>query len=359
MKNKIKNFLLIALLVTFLSGCSIDGLSKNKNSNSLDSSSTKKLNSFHISFVDTELENNSKSKQTEVQQVLSSKNDKSIVMVPGLGLSPYIYMTTPDNREGWAEIFSNNGFNSHVINPPRNISSGIVHANNLEDSSFSQWRLDRVWSKWGFGSEVNKPYEDVKFPIEYIDQFASSFPVYTNSTGGVSANNNVKGSSSDKNRKKSIEQSDRDQNIRKGGGKFGSEKEVNAIINLLKKSGPSALMVHSASGASGFEVIKQRPDLVTSLIVVEPVGCPTSLQEDSNLIEVPFLAVYGDYIKERGQMGRMESCEKTVSEVKKIGGKSKILNLVDQGIKGNTHIMMQDKNNKTIAKKIISWINKN
>jgi len=41
-----------------------------------------------------------------------------VVMVPGLGLSPYIYRTTPDGRRGWMEYFAEAGHPVYVFNPP-------------------------------------------------------------------------------------------------------------------------------------------------------------------------------------------------------------------------------------------------
>jgi len=38
-------------------------------------------------------------------------------MVPGLGLSPYIYRTTPDGRRGWMEYFAEAGHPVYVFNP--------------------------------------------------------------------------------------------------------------------------------------------------------------------------------------------------------------------------------------------------
>jgi len=40
-----------------------------------------------------------------------------VVMVPGLGLSPYIYRTTPDGRRGWMEYFAEAGHPVYVFNP--------------------------------------------------------------------------------------------------------------------------------------------------------------------------------------------------------------------------------------------------
>jgi hypothetical protein len=65
-----------------------------------------------------------------------------VVMVPGLGLSPYIYRTTPDGRRGWMEYFAEAGHPVYVFNPPRNVDSGGLDAAALQASdsaSLSRW----------------------------------------------------------------------------------------------------------------------------------------------------------------------------------------------------------------------------
>lgn len=74
-------------------------------------------------------------------------------------------------------------------------------------------------------------------------------------------------------------------------------------------------------GVTGVEVVKQRPDLVKALVVIEPVGSPTDeelLKE--KFIDIPYLAVYGDYIESRGQTGRYEASKETARILNEIGG---------------------------------------
>jgi len=73
-------------------------------------------------------------------------------MVPGLGLSPYIYRTTPDGRRGWMEYFAEAGHPVYVFNPPRNVDSGGLDTGALQNSdsaSLSRWSIDRAWPTWG------------------------------------------------------------------------------------------------------------------------------------------------------------------------------------------------------------------
>ena len=53
---------------------------------------------------------------------------------------------------------------------------------------------------------------------------------------------------------------------------------------------------------------------------------------------------------------RRNGCLATVNAVKAAGGTAKFLLLPDAGIKGNSHMMMMDKNNLQIADLIIGWL---
>ena len=48
----------------------------------------------------------------------SLPRDVSVVFYPGLGLTSYIYLATPDRRDGWASMFAREGFPAYVFDPP-------------------------------------------------------------------------------------------------------------------------------------------------------------------------------------------------------------------------------------------------
>jgi hypothetical protein len=56
-----------------------------------------------------------------VNYILSGNKTETatIVMIPGLNLSTYIYSTTPDDRDGWAELFANKGYDDYMVNDPK------------------------------------------------------------------------------------------------------------------------------------------------------------------------------------------------------------------------------------------------
>lgn len=68
--------------------------------------------------------------------------------------------------------------------------------------------------------------------------------------------------------------------------------ESKTPIVMLPGLGLSAYI--SMGGVTGFEVVRQRPELVKALNVIEPVGSPTDKTDlEQHFVDVPYLAVYG------------------------------------------------------------------
>jgi hypothetical protein len=54
-----------------------------------------------------------------------------------------------------------------------------------------------------------------------------------------------------------------------------------------------------------------------------------------------------------------ESCRSFIARVNAAGGKAQMMHLPERGIRGNSHMIMQDKNNLQIADWILKWIDEN
>lgn len=252
----------------------------------------------------------SKRNTAEVYCVFREKPDKlPILMLPGLGLSHYMFLSTPDRREGFASHFADAGHPVYVMNPSANGASAMDTEATM---ALQRWEPDRFWDRWGFGPSEGVPYEDVRFPIEDFSDFVDHMPLW-------------------------------------GGGNDAEEE----LVQLLEAIGPAILMFHSAGGEAGFSVSLRRPELVTHLVVLEPVGCPA---QGEPFAEIPFLAVYGDYVQPRGQASRLTACTETAAMVAQAGLPGEVISYPDRGIFGNTHLYAQDDNNDVIAGDIIDWL---
>jgi pimeloyl-ACP methyl ester carboxylesterase len=186
-----------------------------------------------------------------------------------------------------------------------------------------------------------------------------------------------------------------------------------ALIALIDKIGPSILLTHSQGGAFGWPVADARPDLVKAILAIEPngppgrglefLGAPDYFKEGGlalryGITDVPLTyappvssADELEFVKEEKPDGPgLATCWKqaeparqlpnlqkmpilvltaeasyhapydhcTVKFLQRAGVKLSFIRLADLGIKGNSHVMMLEKNNKEIAAVIAQWLAK-
>ncbi len=256
-------------------------------------------------------------------------HETPVVMLPGRNLSSYIYLSTPDGRKGWGQLFAEQGYDVYVVNSPELdfLTGGFsvdpfyvpVEAAPAQDpSSTRAWQRD-VWPLWGFGYSAGNPYADCRFPTDHFQTFEANYP-YVGST---------RRSFSD------------------------------AVIALLEEIGPSILLAHSAGSSTAVTVATQRPDLVTGFILIEPAG-PPDADDFPALAGKSMLGIYGDYIDHRNQSGRKAATEEAAGLFNRNGGVGDVISLPDDyDIFGNTHLMMQDDDSDLIAQMIMYWITHN
>lgn len=245
----------------------------------------------------------------EVYLPVGARASFSIVMVPGGGLSSWGYTATPDGRDGWAQYFARHGIAVYLMNPP----------NGTRDE-LGRWNQESVWPLWGFGPEFGTPYETSKFPVAAIGVLQASFHI-TRASGGAAH-----------------------------------------ISTLLTEIGPAYVLGHSAGGGAMFSIARSQHENLRGTIAIETTNCPTDA-EQLRAIYVDgarsFLSIWGDHL-DRGapsMLSRYESCKTAAQHIAAAEGRAQTLRLPEeQGIHGNTHLMMQDVNHDDIAALIIRWI---
>ena len=248
-----------------------------------------------------------------------------VVMVPGMGLTSYLYLGTPDGRDGWAQIFARAGHPVYIFDEPNNAIAGFdvnpfSSPQELTAPAFTRWPNETVWRRWGIGPEVGTAFDDSRYPVEKIDQlYASITPVY-----------------------------------RAPGAKFGASVKAEALVELLEAIGPATLVLHSASGPTGLEATRMQPDLVNAIVAVEITGTPTDATDiQDHFADKPFVGVFGDHFDVRNMAGRHEACGTTARLICESGGTAEVIWLPELGIHGNSHLMMQETNNAQIAEMIL------
>ena len=122
-------------------------------------------------------------------------------------------------------------------------------------------------------------------------------------------------------------------------------------------------MGHSQSGSFPLAAALLNPAVAKGLVLVEPGGCPANYTDEQikTLATLPILVVFGDYRDTpTGLPGfptwqaRFEGCQAMIGRITKAGGQAEMLAPPDRGIRGNSHMIMQDKNNLQIADLILA-----
>src|SRR6266481_1897540 len=261
----------------------------------------------------------------------------AIVMVHGSGHTGATYETTPDGREGWATYFARKGFPVYVVDHSGRGRSGfnptVINRARAESNAALLPDIqiaprERAWYFFRIGATYPTPFPGSQFPIEAFDQYTAQLVPNAEATlPGAGANT------------------------------------VQALGALLDKIGPAVVMVHSQSGAYGMDLVRARAVKMLGLVNVEGNCAPVTADEVVKIFsKVPLLSVWGD--NSRGAPGpngdeRRDGCAATVNAIKSVGGSAKFLLLPEAGHKGNSHMLMMDKNNLEIADLIIGWLGEN
>jgi pimeloyl-ACP methyl ester carboxylesterase len=262
-----------------------------------------------------------------------------VVMVHGATLTGKSWETTPDGRMGWDEYFVRRGHPVYVPDQVGRGRSGFNQAayNNARAGSapaanqaaWLRFSDEGVWPNFRFGTKPGAPFPDSQFPMAAVDELSKQ---------GVP-----------------------DQNS----GLPRPNPTLKALADLAGELKGAVLIGHSQSGSFPLEAALLNPAAAKALVLVEPGRCPDTYTEQQikTLATVPILVVFGDHRDNPTGLptlptwqARYEACQAMISRVKSAGGQAEMLAPPDRGIRGNSHMIMQDRNSLQIADLILRWI---
>jgi pimeloyl-ACP methyl ester carboxylesterase len=280
--------------------------------------------------------------QMYVQHYVPTNSDRHIpvVLIHGGTLSGSSYETTPDGRMGWVEYFlredravylpdqasrGRSGFDVAVIN---RVKMGLQPVSTLP--SMFVFTQEQGWKTFRFGPERGVTFPGLKYPVSAADELSK-------------------------------------QTIPDLNGMLPSPNPTYAALATLAKDVKGAILIgHSESGLFPQQAALSDPKGIKGLVSLEPGACtgaiPTAA-EVKKLAKIPTLIVFGDFIDQAGSTfpnwpAALAGCQTYVQTINKAGGKATLVQLPKIGIKGNSHMLMQDKNNLEVADLILSWIEK-
>ncbi len=271
-------------------------------------------------------------------QIPVNSNHYPMVFLHGYGQSKRTWQTTADGREGFANLFLRKGYGIYLVDQPGRGDAGQT----TEPLEISAIPDDQTWfTQFRIGLYPNF-YDGVQFPKDSksLEQF---FRMMTPNTGNVN-----------------------------------ETKIVDAMSAVFDKTGDGILVTHSAGGSPGWKTaIKNKH--VKAIVAYEPGGftfpegevpegnrggAGVPIDEFMKLTKIPIIVYYGDNIpKEETKVASqnfwrnvLSTARKWAQTVNAHGGDVTIVHLPETGIKGNTHFIMSDLNNRETANLLSKWL---
>jgi pimeloyl-ACP methyl ester carboxylesterase len=303
-----------------------------------------------------------------------------IIMVHGGTRSGTTYLGTPDGREGWAQYFVRQGYAVYVVDQPGRGRSGYLA------ESYGPWKVpDGEGGQRRYLSQAKyKLWPQAHLHTQWPGSGAPDDPVTEQMISGYLPE---------------IADFTRQQFLNR-----------DALVALIDRIGPAILMAHSQAGAFGWPVADARPDRVKAILAIEPngppfyqvefIGAPDYFKQGSPALPYGLSAVpltYAPAIRDAQELAieqqdrpdapDLVKCHLqkeparalpnlkmpilvvmgeasyhapydhcTVKYLQQAGARPTFMRLADLGIKGNSHVMMNEKNNKEIAAVIAQWL---
>ena len=269
-----------------------------------------------------------------------------MVFLHGYGQSRLGWMTTPDGREGWSDMFLRKGHSVFLVDQPRRGEAGQTS----KVGTISATPSDQTWyTQFRIGTFIDGAFtynENSTFPRGdgVLDQF---FRQQTPDTGMDNAGG--------------------DQNINNTVVASAVAAVIDKAFELTGKK--SILVTHSQGGLAGWDTVLYTNN-IASIIAIEPGLAPSENSDAYNKliqIKIPICFYYGDYIGTNFPdvpastmwTGMRATAYTFETSYNNAGGKCRVYDLPEEGIYVNDHMMFQDTNNDIIANHIENWIMNN
>jgi pimeloyl-ACP methyl ester carboxylesterase len=247
-----------------------------------------------------------------------------VLLWHGGGLTGVTWETKPDGKPGWQHFFLQNGYDTYVSDAVERGRASwarypeIFKTEPLFRTKKEAWELFRIGPTYEPGGQ-RVAYEGQQFPVEAFDQFMKqAVPRWTSTDAAI-------------------------------------QRAYDAYVD---KVCPCIVVVHSQGGNFGFTAALNAPDKIKALVAVEPSGSPDPAKVDlAKLKGVPHLILWGDYIDQNeAWQGYRKAPTRYREALVAAGVKADVMDLPAMGVKGNSHMLMMDRNSDDIARRVHDWL---
>lgn len=344
MKRAIWTYASLAYVITALAGCA----SMNQGADS--AVSIKEIGSYHVGGRTAVLDGLPKKEvrftptqpptildpngEFEVEQMYAhytlvadhaKRGAYPLIMIHGGGLSGVTWETKPDGKPGWQMFFLRSGYDVYVVDAVERGRASwarypeIFKSEPVFRTKKEAWELFRFGPSYTVGAAQRDAYADTQFPVERFDQFMKQgVPRWVTNDAPTQAAYNA----------------------------------------LVEKACPCILMPHSQGSTFAYNAALKYPNLVKAVVGIEPSGALDPTKTDlTPLKNTPMLFVWGDKIRETPRWGGIVAPLKTmITALKSQGGVADEIDLPSVGVRGNSHMIMMDRNSDEVAKLVNAWM---
>jgi pimeloyl-ACP methyl ester carboxylesterase len=247
-----------------------------------------------------------------------------VLLWHGGGMTGATWETTPDGRPGWLWRFLEAGFDVYVSDAvERGRSSFAMSPHIFKEAPVFRtkeegWKTFRLGLTFDEDPAARHTFEGQLFPTAAFDEFTKQWvPRWP-----------------------------------------GHETLILAAYEaLVRKIGPCMVVGHSQGAGFATEIARRLPGVVRGVVAVEPGGMPAEPPED---LLPPHMVVWGDHIAASGShwLGYRAQAECYFAEAA-LRTDIAVLDLPQEGIRGNSHFPMMDTNSDDIFQRVARWITAN
>lgn len=251
-----------------------------------------------------------------------------MLMWHGGGLTGVTWETKPDGKPGWQQFFLKAGHDVYVSDAvERGRASWARYPEIFKSEPFFRtkkeaWELFRIGPANSYDADPAKRRahaEGTQFPVEAFDQFAKQgVPRWATNDAATQA----------------------------------------AYDALVQKVCPCVIVVHSQGGAFAFNAALKAPDKIKAIVAVEVSGSPDPAKANlAPLKGVPTLFLWGDYVDRQDLFRKISAGIGNFEKaVRAQGGVVDRIDLPQAGLRGNSHMLMMDRNSDQVAQLVQDWL---
>lgn len=274
-------------------------------------------------------------------QIPAGPTKSPVLYLHGYGQSRMGWMTTPDGREGFSDIFLKKGRAAFLVDQPRRGEAGATVR------MASAGGIDA----WGEDGKLYKPGDQAWYTHFRIGRVAPGRYEGSQFPPGDAAQNQFF-------RQMTPNTGDYDEKL------FGAALSA-ALADARRIAGKKLVyMTHSQGGRVGWQT---DADDIAAIVAIEPgyapkIGSPE--YEKFLAAKIPMVFYFGDYIENgpadiestKFWKGVLDQCREFAARYTADGGDAAVVHLPDLGIRGNSHFLFQELNNRAIADHIEAWL---